>query len=86
MDETTWGGLSAWETWAQEVGKTVITAAANAEFVQPFELSKLKIQALGDAGYYTEGQRGVAGNSGAALPSGVVLLGLAALAFVLLKG
>ena len=86
MDEEIggWTGGSSWEEWAQDVGKLVIGQASAAHFVQPYELSKLKIQALGDAGYYTEGQRGAV--AAGALPSGLLLIGAAVLAFVLIKG
>lgn len=45
-----------WEEWFQEVGKTVITQAADAKFKQPYEIERLRLEALGELGTYTEGQ------------------------------
>ena len=45
-----------WEEWFQKVGAQVIGDASAAKFTQPYELQKLRLQALGDLGLYTEGQ------------------------------
>lgn len=48
----------SWESWFQDVAGSVINKAADAKYTQPYEIDKLRIQALGDLGYYTEGQAG----------------------------
>lgn len=68
-----------WEEWFQDVGKTVITQAADAKFKQPYEIERLRLEALGELGTYTEGQAqqpqasGIK-NSTMLLIGGVVLL------------
>lgn len=47
-----------WENWFQNVAGSVIDKAATAKYVQPYEIDRLRLQALGDLGYYTEGQPG----------------------------
>jgi hypothetical protein len=44
-----------WGDWFQGVAGSVIDRAAQAKYVQPYEIDKLRLQALGDMGYYTEG-------------------------------
>lgn len=46
----------SWEQWFQDVGSSVINKAAEAKFVQPYEIDKLRLQALGELGIYSEGQ------------------------------
>lgn len=48
-----------WGKWLQGLGTTVIGAYTSAQYVQPYEIQKMQIQALGDKGYYTEGKPGV---------------------------
>lgn len=48
----------SWEQWFQDVSGSVINKAAEAKFVQPYEIDKLRIQALGELGLYQEGQPG----------------------------
>lgn len=45
MDETTATGTSGWESWLQGIGGNVINAWADANYRQPAELDKLRIQA-----------------------------------------
>ena len=45
-----------WEEWFQNVAGSVIKDASTAKFTQPYEIQKLRLQALGDLGLYTEGQ------------------------------
>jgi hypothetical protein len=74
----------SWESWFQDVAGSVIGKAADAKYTQPYEIDKLRIQALGDLGYYTEGQAGtksapvgVLGMSqGTVLLIGAVVLGV----------
>ncbi len=76
-----------WEEWFQKVGAQVIGDASAAKFVQPYEIQKLQLKALGELGPYTEGQpqrvapAGVLGMS----QGNVLLLGLAVVAFLALR-
>lgn len=68
-----------WETWFQDVAGSVINKAADAKFSQPYEIDRLRLQALGETGYYTEGQAmskavGVAGISPTVLLIGGAIL------------
>jgi hypothetical protein len=86
MNET--GTGAGWESWFQGVAGKVIGAAADAKYSQPYEIDKLRIQALGDMGYYNEGQAGTIRQAGtvAGIPTGTLLLiGGIALVFVLMK-
>lgn len=78
----------SWEQWVQDVAGSVIDKAAEAKFTQPYEIDRLRLQALGDLGTYTEGQAGVkpaaqAGTIGG-MNSGTVLLIVAAVLAVLM--
>lgn len=84
MDETTdtTTGSSGWESWFQQIGGQVITAAADASYRQPYEIQRMRIQALGEQGYYTEGKPGVM-----QAPTGIsplMLMGGAALLLIVL--
>lgn len=86
MDETTG---NSWETWIQKVGGGVVDKWSTATYTQPYEVQKMRIQALGEQGYYSEGQPGAASQAqrqGLQLSPMVLLLaGAAVLAVVLLK-
>lgn len=77
-----------WSEWIQNIGGSLIDKAATARFVQPYELQKLELEALGQGGYYREGQPGTR-TTGQPAPQGinptVLLIGGALLAFVLLR-
>lgn len=45
----------AWEEWFQNVAGSVIKDASAAKFTQPYEVQKLRLQALGELGLYNEG-------------------------------
>jgi hypothetical protein len=86
MDETSSG--SAWETWFQGVAGSVINKAADAKYTQNYEIERLRLEALGDMGYYAEGQPGTIRQTGtvAGIPTGTLLLiGAAVVAVMLLK-
>jgi hypothetical protein len=87
MDEfaaTTSG--SSWESWIQGVGGKVIDQYASANWTQPFELQKLRIQAMGNDGYYTEGQAAPVQRSlGGISPTVMLLAGAAVVALLMLK-
>lgn len=72
-----------WSTWVQGVSGDLIGAAVDAKYRQPYEIQKLQLQALGDGGYYTEGQAGTRNATAAAginpmwlLLGGVVLVAM----------
>lgn len=85
MDETG----NSWESWIQKVGGGVVDKWASATYTQPYEVQKMRIQALGEQGYYSEGQPGAASTAqrqGLQLSPMVLLLaGAAVLAVVMLK-
>lgn len=81
----------SWETWFQDVGKTVINQASAAKFVQPYEIDKMRMQALGDLGLYQEGQPGAGavvargGLFGLSQQATVLLIGGALVAFLVMR-
>lgn len=83
MDET-----NSWANWFQNVSAGVIDKAATAEWVMPYETDRLRLQALGNLGYYTEGQRNAAlggGALGGVNPGVLLLLGGVVVVALLLK-
>ncbi len=90
MDETTTGG-GDWSGWVQSVLGGVVDKAATAQWVQPYDTERMKLQALGQMGYgyYTEGQRQALGQPGtvAGINTGVLLLlgGVVVVAMLLKK-
>lgn len=79
--------MSSWQEWVQDVGGGVIGQWANAKYSQPYEVQKLQLQALGDAGYYREGQAGTAQpvRVTGLDTSTILLLGAAVVAVLMLK-
>lgn len=81
----------SWEQWFQDVSGSVINKAAEAKFVQPYEIDKLRIQALGELGLYAEGQPGTGavqqrpGLFGLSQQATVLLIGGGLLAFLMMK-
>jgi hypothetical protein len=77
-----------WQTTIQSWGSQLVDRWSSAEFVQPYEVDKLRLQALGQAGYYTEGQPGTrvpAQPGGLTITPTMLLLGGAALLIVMLS-
>lgn len=76
-----------WSEWIQNIGGNLIDKAATARFVQPYELQKLELEALGQGGYYREGQAGTSNDraAGQGINPTVLLIGGVLLAFVLLR-
>lgn len=76
-----------WSNWFQDVAGSVINKAAEAKYSQPYEIDKLRLQALGESGYYQEGQAGtVRPAQGVGIqPSTLLLIGGAVVVFMLLK-
>lgn len=77
-----------WSTWVQNVSAGLIDKAASAQYVQPYEIQKLQLEALGQTGYYREGQAGTIPPVGGGLAiSGntLLLIGAAVLAVMLMR-
>ncbi len=83
MDESTGGG-SSWAEWTQGVLGGVIDKYASSKWVQPYETEQMKLQALGQQGYYTEGQRQPTPQASTMNSTTMLLIGGALLAVVLL--
>lgn len=76
-----------WSSWVQDVGAGLIDKAAGAKYVQPYEIQKLQLEALGQTGYYNEGQAGtrLPANNGGMNTTTLLLIGAAVVAVMLLK-
>jgi hypothetical protein len=75
-----------WSTWFQDVAGSVIDKAATAKYQQPYEIDRLRLQALGQNGYYTEGQPGARAATGGMNPGTLLLIGGGLLvAFLVMK-
>lgn len=86
MDETLNTGGSNWADWFQGVVGGVVSKAADAQYVKPYDIQSLRLQALGNGGYYTEGMPGTQQRTMGGISPGVLLLaGAAVVAVLLLK-
>lgn len=77
-----------WQTTIQNWGGLLVDRWSQAEYVQPYEVQKLQLQALGQTGYYAEGQPGTQPAPGGGFnitPGMVLLLGGAVLAVMMLR-
>lgn len=77
----------SWQEWIQDVGKDVIGKWSEREYTQDYELNRLRLQALGEAGFYEEGQPGVARAAASAaksLPVGWIVMGAVVLVGVVM--
>jgi hypothetical protein len=74
-----------WSTWVQDVGAGLIDKAASAQYTQPYDIQKLRLEALGQAGYYNEGQAGTRVAASGFNPMVLLLIGAAVIAVVMLK-
>jgi hypothetical protein len=76
-----------WSSWVQGVSKDLIGAAADAKWRQPYEIERLRLQALGENGYYEEGQPGTRtpSSGGGGINPTWLLIGGAVLLVVMLK-
>lgn len=72
--------------WMQNLIGSVVDKATDAKWVQPYEVQKLHMQALGSTGsYYPEGRpSGQAGMAGLS-PTVLILAGVALVAVLMLK-
>lgn len=74
-----------WESWVQQVAGGYLKSRTDAKFQQPYELQKLKLQALGPFGdIYQEGQPVTQGSIGS-VPPWLLIGGVVVLAVVLVK-
>jgi hypothetical protein len=77
---------SSWSSWFQSTLGGVVSKAADAQYVRPYDIQTLKLQSLGSNGYYTEGQVGTVKATGSMNTTTMLMLGGALLlAVVLLK-
>lgn len=53
--------MASWDEWVQDVAGTVIKTKAQADYVYPYQVQQMRLQAMGDLGIYEEGYRGVNG-------------------------
>jgi hypothetical protein len=76
----------SWEESLQSWGSTIIDKWSSKEFTQDYELQRLRLQALGQTGLYTEGQP-VANlqNTVNAMGPMLVIGGVVLVAFLLLR-
>ena len=74
-----------WSTWVQNVGSGLIDKAASAKYVQPYEIKKLQLEALGQTGYYNEGQPGSRVPTQGLNPTVLLLIGAAVVGVLMLK-
>ncbi len=72
----------SWEQWVQDIGGSLLNKAADAKWTQPYEVQKLRLQALGELGLYNEGQPQQLQPQGLGISPGVLLLGVGALVLV----
>lgn len=78
---------AGWASWFQNVAGGVIGKAADAQYVRPYDIQALRLQALGTEGYYQEGQAGTSPAAAGGINTGTLMLlgGAVLLAVVLLK-
>jgi hypothetical protein len=76
-----------WATWVQQTAGGLLQAKADATYQQPYEIEKLRLQALGDTGVYNEGQTGVSTTQSTGINTKTALMigGALVLAIVLVK-
>lgn len=75
-----------WASWAQQIGGGLINRAADAKWVQPYEIQKAQLQALGQMGYYNEGQATIsAGRNGLQVSPGILMIGAVVVMVVMMR-
>lgn len=74
MDETLNTGGSSWESWFQNVAGGLIDKAGDAQYVRPYDIQEMRLQALGDLGLYSEGQAGAYRQQAAGMTTGTMLM------------
>lgn len=74
-----------WSDSIQSWAGNLLGKWGDAQYVQPYEVQKLQLQALGQTGYYTEGLPGARAATTGINSSTLLLLGAAVVAVMLLK-
>jgi hypothetical protein len=75
-----------WGDWAQQVAGSLINKASDKEWVQPYEIQKMQLQALGQLGMYNEGQASLTANrQGLTISPTLLLIGAVALIVVMTR-
>lgn len=78
--------MGSWSDWAQNVSGSLINKWGESKFVQPYEVQKLQMQALGQLGYFNEGQAGLAvGRQGLQISPGLLMIGGIVLVVMMMK-
>jgi len=73
-----------WGEWTQNTLGNILGLAAQKKYVLDPQVEAAKWQALGEAGYYREGQAGVIDQRGTINPT-VLLIGLGFVALLMIK-
>lgn len=74
-----------WQSAIQNWGTAFVNGYTNAKYVQPYEVQKLQLQALGQAGFYDEGKPGVYVPPPAINSTTLLLIGAAVVGFMMLN-
>lgn len=75
--------MDSWDSWIQSVGSTVVDKWSTAQWQQPYEIDRLKMEQQGMLGRYQEGQAGIRANrNGLTISPMLLLIGAA---FFLMK-
>lgn len=74
-----------WQDTIQSWGTTLLNGYTNAKYVQPYEVQKLRLQALGQAGIYDEGQPGVYVPPPAINSTTLLLIGAGVVVFMMMQ-
>lgn len=75
-----------WGDWAQQVSGSLLNKYADSKLVQPYEIQKMQLQALGQLGMYQEGQASVtAGRQGLTISPTLLLIGAVAVIVIMTR-
>lgn len=75
-----------WGDWTQQVAGSLINKASDNKWIQPYEIQKMQLQALGQLGMYQEGQASVtAGRQGLTISPTLLLIGAVAVIVIMTR-
>lgn len=75
-----------WGDWTQQVAGSLINKASDNKWVQPYEIQKMQLQALGQLGMYQECQASVtAGRQGLTISPTLLLIGAVAMIVIMTR-
>lgn len=78
--------MGDWSQWVQGVSGSLINKWGDSKFTHPYEVQKLQMQALGQLGYFNEGQAGLAvGRNGLQISPGLLMIGGIVLVVMMMK-